>query len=206
MVCVITFLEPTWSLFLSSHPYDLVPSQIGLTQSVLVLSLALSLPLAGELIHYVGALTQIGVGCVCTTCGMLMFGPSPLLSGVVLPSMPSVLCGLILIGIGGALSLPACPPVAVAMLEKHGITQQESAGSLAAVTSVVHGVGGLLGPLLASVLPDALGYPSAFTTMGCVLGLAAAAQLPFYAPYASPPSKGCLAARAARVCDKADEK
>eukprot|EP00455_Lapot_gusevi_P025376 TRINITY_DN2666_c0_g1_i2.p1 TRINITY_DN2666_c0_g1~~TRINITY_DN2666_c0_g1_i2.p1 ORF type:complete len:458 (+),score=151.04 TRINITY_DN2666_c0_g1_i2:89-1375(+) len=141
---VLTFLEPSAQLHFTRHFPDVTPGTIGLLLMLCVLCYSLAAPIAGYASDFVGRQPVIVTGLGFITIGLYMFGPVGPPFAV---TMPVVVVGLALLGIGMGLTMV---PVVPDMIECGGEGSEEVVSGLTGIFSL----GEIAGPALGSFLID----------------------------------------------------
>jgi MFS family permease len=180
VLIAVSFLDPSLQPHLALPPYNLSSGQVGLIFAGALGGYALASTVSGALATVLGDVPQVVLGIWLMAFGYLLMGPSPLLAGV-LPrgSVPLVVAAMVLQGLGGGLAYTPTNNLSLRSCEARGITVDEASDALSAIVNMSFTVGCLLGPLLAGLLVQGVGFAWATTSFGVALFVLVPPFLPF---------------------------
>lgn len=185
----VSFADPIWQEWLGAAPYEWTATAISLVFLVAAAAVTLGYGLAAALIVCVHESLLVCVGFVLALSGLLLIGPSPLLTAA-MPAwasappawLPYAAAGALSIGVG--VGVVSAAPLAVRGCVELGYSRADISAPLSALNVFSGALAACLGYAASGPLVHAVGVGSAATAFGGsleLLGLAAVVVL--YAPY-----------------------
>jgi DHA1 family solute carrier family 18 vesicular amine transporter 1/2 len=157
-----TLLEPLWSLFLGSPPFNMNSAAIGGFFLISTVCMIVALPLGALLGGQIGYFRAFSLGLLVGPLGYLLQGPSPLLGTMFPHTLGVITLGLVFTTICGGIAMACVQPIMLAVFKAADFTQEEIAGVWASLTFVTTSIMAAAGPMIGAAMYEAFPLTDSF--------------------------------------------